>query len=124
MFRNKIFKKFKHDLIFLCLISITKYYYNFMSINYQNNAMGKMKQLCGQPEKFEKKIIGKEFLLGKYFDGKKNTKINKKPKKYTSIRLSMKNLKYKVYLIYSRRQSIKKELLSFIFLYRICGINI
>lgn len=45
--------------------------------------MNKLKQICGEPAKFDKKISGKEYLLGKYFDGKK--RINKRDKKMPSI---------------------------------------
>lgn len=40
-----------------------------------SDVMSKLKQICKDSEKFEKKIGGKEFLLGKYFDGKKANKI-------------------------------------------------
>ena len=45
--------------------------------------MNKLKQGCKDSDKFDRKIIGKEFLVGKYFDGGKDKKI-KKDRKYTS----------------------------------------
>jgi hypothetical protein len=47
------------------------------------DTMSKLKQICKDTEKFDKKIIGKEFLVGKYFDAQKKNK-NKRQKKYTS----------------------------------------
>lgn len=46
--------------------------------------MNKLKQLCGETEKFDKKIVGKDFLMGKYFDAQKAKPISKKEKKFTS----------------------------------------
>ena len=49
-----------------------------------HEGMNKLKQICKDTEKFDKKIIGKEFLLGKYFDGEKAMGKKRKQKKFTS----------------------------------------
>ena len=49
----------------------------------------------GDSEKFENKIIGKNFLLGKYYDGKEQARKNaKKNKKFTSINIFIKNPRF------------------------------
>ena len=47
------------------------------------DTMSKLKQICKDTDKFDRKIIGKEFLVGKYFDANKSNK-GKRQKKYTS----------------------------------------
>ncbi len=42
--------------------------------------MNKVKQICKDTDKFEENIPGKEFLLGKYFDGQNKSR---RMKKYT-----------------------------------------
>ena len=48
------------------------------------SVMHKLKQICKETQKFDKKIVGKEFLVGKYFDGSGKNKKKKNEKKYTS----------------------------------------
>ncbi len=42
------------------------------------DSMNKLKQICGEAQKFDKKIVGREFLMGKYFDGQKSKAISKR----------------------------------------------
>ena len=53
-------------------------------IKKEGDAMNKLKQVCKDSEKFDKKIVGKQFLVGKYFDGSGKDKKIKKDRKYTS----------------------------------------
>lgn len=57
-----------------------------------SDVMNKLKQICKDTDKFDKKIAGKEFLLGKYFDGQKTNR-TRRPKKYTSTCPSIKSPK-------------------------------
>lgn len=58
--------------------------YPMKQTNNFGDTMNKLKQICKDTEKFDRKIIGKQFLVGKYFDGQKNHNKSKKQKKYTS----------------------------------------
>ncbi len=53
-------------------------------IRSSSEVVSKLKQICKDTDKFDRKIAGKEFLLGKYFDGQKGNKVAKKTRKYTS----------------------------------------
>ena len=48
----------------------------------QGESMNKLKQICKETDKFDRKIIGREFLIGKYFDAQKPGRV-KRMKKFT-----------------------------------------